>query len=155
MYSSWKSGDGGELEVTPFCGKMARIEPLHSRMAIFHSDRMLHRVLPSIKPRYCFTIWIDGANVNSDNDVFLKAKHLALLQRPTNEMVEFFRNSPLQRLLARAVYQDEYAKSLLECQGQGAPCMVDSHNANVSALQHDKSLGDMVNRLQEYIRKTP
>ena len=32
---------------------------------------LLHRVLPSTKERYCFTIWVDGLNVNKDEDVLL------------------------------------------------------------------------------------
>eukprot|EP00036_Acanthoecidae_sp_10tr_P010755 CAMPEP_0182922324 /NCGR_PEP_ID=MMETSP0105_2-20130417/4725_1 /TAXON_ID=81532 ORGANISM="Acanthoeca-like sp., Strain 10tr" /NCGR_SAMPLE_ID=MMETSP0105_2 /ASSEMBLY_ACC=CAM_ASM_000205 /LENGTH=289 /DNA_ID=CAMNT_0025059931 /DNA_START=162 /DNA_END=1027 /DNA_ORIENTATION=+ len=56
----WVEGDGGELQVVPFCGDAIEISPLLDRVVLFRSDRILHRVLPAARPRYCFTVWLDG-----------------------------------------------------------------------------------------------
>jgi hypothetical protein len=60
----WEDGDGGEIVLQPFLERSVVIPPLMDRAVIFLSDVVLHRVLPANKPRYCFTIWIDGMNVN-------------------------------------------------------------------------------------------
>jgi hypothetical protein len=72
----WKEGDGGELELMPFLRPAIRIPPTMDRAVLFLSDRVLHRVLPSVAARCCFTIWIDGSAVNADSDVGLSASHL-------------------------------------------------------------------------------
>ena len=54
------------------------IPPLHDLVVLFHSDRVLHRVLPANAPRCCFTIWLDGTSTNTDADVLLRQKHLDL-----------------------------------------------------------------------------
>ena len=56
----WKKGDGGELKLFPLLHEPVTIEPTFDRCVMFVSDLVLHRVLPSYAPRYCFTIWIDG-----------------------------------------------------------------------------------------------
>lgn len=71
LNENWKKGDGGELVLWPFLQKPIVIPPLMDRLVMFRSDLLLHRVLPSTVPRYCFTVWVDGLDVNSDKDVLL------------------------------------------------------------------------------------
>ena len=56
----WREGDGGELQLVPFMRRPVRVAPRHDRLAVFLSDRVLHRVLPSKKERFCLTVWLDG-----------------------------------------------------------------------------------------------
>lgn len=54
----WTPGSGGQLRLYPFPQLPVDIEPLNDRLVLFSSQRMLHRVLPSLDERYCFTIWL-------------------------------------------------------------------------------------------------
>ena len=170
----WVDGDGGELVVQQFCGETVIIPPLHDRMAMFYSDRVLHRVLPARRPRYCFTVWIDGVDgsVNTDDDVVLRAKHLRLSGEPLNSTAgvsaaepptredvaaaaERLRNSPLQRALSRSVYREAYERSLVECQGEGAPCMVEAHRDAVCAAEATPALNRLVGHLRAFSKDQP
>ena len=142
----WTEGDGGELELIPFLSNPQKIAPLHDRMVIFRSDRVLHRVLQATRERFCFTIWIDGSDVNSDDDVFLKSKHLQ------TSAVEFLKRSPLQRVLSRAVYDEEYVRSIVECMGEGTDAsltMLASHRMHVASLRNNSSLATFLGDLRE------
>lgn len=151
LNSEWKDGDGGELELCPFLEKREMIAPLMDRAVLFLSDRILHRVQPSHARRLCFTIWFDSELVNSDDDVFLKAKHL----QPS--AVELLKRSPLQRVLSRAVYREEYEESLLECFGRADGGGVDSqacklslklHTAHLQGLMKSESVAQFVDHLR-------
>jgi hypothetical protein len=131
----WQPGDGGELVLWPFLGEKVTVAPKLDRVAMFRSDLMLHRVLPSLKDRFCFTIWIDGTAVNADEDTQLTRDKLQF--ESYNAAAQFFRYSPLQRVISRAVFAGEYEESLRECVGgtMGEAPMIRHHQANVTALE--------------------
>jgi hypothetical protein len=114
-----------------------RIEPLLDRAVFFLSDRMLHRVLPARAARYCFTLWIDGDGTNSDEDVFLRQKHLDASIPDISQMLAC---SALQRAVSRAIYREEYADSLQQCMGEWEPAaaaeMLASHRAQLAVRRH-------------------
>eukprot|EP00584_Thalassiosira_punctigera_P005055 CAMPEP_0172533462 /NCGR_PEP_ID=MMETSP1067-20121228/6160_1 /TAXON_ID=265564 ORGANISM="Thalassiosira punctigera, Strain Tpunct2005C2" /NCGR_SAMPLE_ID=MMETSP1067 /ASSEMBLY_ACC=CAM_ASM_000444 /LENGTH=327 /DNA_ID=CAMNT_0013318109 /DNA_START=65 /DNA_END=1048 /DNA_ORIENTATION=+ len=110
---SWKEGDGGEIVLCPFLSRSIVIPPLHRRAVFFLSDRILHRVLPSNTRRVCFTMWCNGQGVNAINEVVLSKDVLQFTSY--DEAQRFFEKSPLQRVISRAVYSEEYLESLLEC----------------------------------------
>ena len=97
----------------PFLQKQIIIPPLHRRAVLFYSDCMLHRVLPSNERRVCFTMWCNGTQVNTKNDVALSKDHLQFSSY--DEALSFFASRPLQRVISRAVYSEECIGSLLEC----------------------------------------
>jgi hypothetical protein len=134
LNKNWKEGDGGELVLLPFLSSPIKIAPLFNRAVLFQSDKHLHRVLPSVKERFCFTVWCDGLKVNSDNDVLLSKDHLKFTSFDQAEA--FFQNSPLQRVISRAVYNDEYKESLIQCVGgtAGEKIMVMHHEMNVQNI---------------------
>lgn len=47
---------------------------------------MLHRVLPAARPRYCFTVWIDGANTNAPEDNVLRTADFLDLEAGCNKI---------------------------------------------------------------------
>jgi Rps23 Pro-64 3,4-dihydroxylase Tpa1-like proline 4-hydroxylase len=49
--------DGGELRLYPFPHGSIDISPIDERLVLFDSSRMLHRVLPSARPRVCVSFW--------------------------------------------------------------------------------------------------
>ena len=59
---------------------------------LFLSDRVLHRVLPAQRERFCFTVWLDGEAVNSDEALYLKKAHLGLAT--PDELRAFMCGSP-------------------------------------------------------------
>ena len=67
--------------------------------------------------RFCLTIWLDGS-VNSPRDTRLNLPPTAL--KDIKKTADALHGSASQRALSRAVYPDEYEKSLLDCMGGGA-----------------------------------
>lgn len=166
----WKENDGGELVITTF-GDIDRaiiVRPLFNRLLVFRSDLILHRVLTAHKRRYCFTIWLDAhkADVNGDEDVFLKKKHLQL---PFNSFLGLMKKSPLQRVISRAVYSDVYLDSLLKCiyggdtasDGASKPVeqqlsigskyMLAAHKSQVRALETNNLLGSLIEKVKKHV----
>merc|ERR1712008_129192 len=122
--SSWSSGDGGELELLSVGEAPVLLEPLAGRVVFFLSDRVLHQVRPARAPRVCFTFWIDGRVVNGDDDVLLRSRHLSAWKRDDGTLdvaraLHMLRQSPLQRSVSRALFDDVYAEGLCQCLGQG------------------------------------
>ena len=141
----WEQGDGGEVMLLPFLGKPEIIPPKFNRTVIFRSDTVLHRVLPSHKPRCCFTLWLDGANPNTDDKVYLREKHL------TPSFIPTLLTSPLQRTLSRAVYEEEYEKSLRECFGasdRDVKYAVALHRAHLKQTLANPKLSAFVHQLK-------
>jgi hypothetical protein len=154
----WKSGDGGEIVLWPFLSKPTTIPPIHRRAVLFYSDRVLHRVLPSRARRLCFTIWSQGTNVNLTNDVALSKDVLQFTSY--DEAAVFFARSPLQRVVSRAVYSEEYLHSLLECiagsregreEGRSSEGLSSSDKEKVIQQQHDASVMSIVSKLRPLI----
>jgi len=152
LNKDWKNGDGGELQLTPFLGKKVIIEPLFDRFVIFYSDRVLHRVLPAVVMRHCFTIWIDGSQTNTDDDVLLKAKHIDASEQGFMQSVEALRRSPLQRVLSRSIYAEEYEQSLRECMkdSDGGDVMISAHRLHLRAASANPRLQAFVDRCRQY-----
>ncbi|KAJ0406315.1 hypothetical protein ATCC90586_007353 [Pythium insidiosum] len=149
LNDAWKEGDGGEVQLLPFLRAPVTVAPKMDRLVIFMSDWMLHRVLPSNAERYCLTIWIDGAHVNRPEDSQLRvtpddlADWLGFLER--------LRTSPVQRLLSRGVYEDEYAESLAQCMQnakEGFVEMLQSHETHLASLRRNVPLYNLIQRLR-------
>jgi hypothetical protein len=146
----WKEGDGGEIVLWPFLSNPTTIPPLHRRAVLFYSDRVLHRVLPSRKRRVCFTIWSQGTNVNCKRDVALSKDVLQFTSY--DDAVRFFAQSPLQRVISRAVYSDEYVESLLECiASTRASEGISSAEKDKVVQQHNASVMSIVSKLRPLI----
>ena len=155
---NWSEGDGGEIVLCPFLSKSVVIPPLHRRAVFFYSDRILHRVLPSNTRRVCFTMWCNGTNVNSKDDVMLSKEHLQFTSY--DEAEKFFAASPLQRVISRAVYADEYLESLLQCIVSNSN-INDSTRDNTDSVskeekgklikQHDESVNGIIKKLRPLI----
>ena len=119
-----------------------------NRVVLFSSDAILHRVLPANAPRYCFTIWIDGNSVNNPDDLYLKKKHLST----SPDMLKRLMDSPLQRVLSRSVYAEEYEMSLMECMGSSSTMtlqMLESHHQHVNNLAKNIELKVFIDSLRE------
>jgi hypothetical protein len=124
-----------------------------NRLVVFKSNRVLHRVEPSWKVRYCLTIWIDGENTNRPEDVQLRLPKSALSD--LDATVCMLKNSPLQRSLSRAVYREEYEKSLNDCMegAQGWAEMIESHRAHLKQVEGSKLLSDLIEALRQWRRE--
>jgi len=151
---NYSEGDGGEIVLCPFLSKSIVIPPLHRRAVFFYSDRILHRVLPSKVKRVCFTMWFNGSDVNTKEDVVLSKEHLKFSSYDDAQC--FFTKSPLQRVISRAVYADEYLESLLQCIGSNNPS--DNDDGDVSTedrykviKQHEASVQGILSKLRPLI----
>ena len=157
----WADGDGGELELQPLFGPPVSLAPLMGRLVLFRSDVILHRVRPSRAVRHCFTVWVDGSKVNGPDDVNLKAKHLEMRDSPL-AAATLFRQSPLQRVISRALYAEEYEDSLRACMAEpagvgemeqrAAKAMLAEHSARVKALRDNPQLASFIDKLRAFKR---
>jgi hypothetical protein len=136
----------------PFLGKPVTIAPIMDRLVIFRSDLVLHRVLPSHSTRYALTIWLDADSdrVNQDADVMLRIPKSAL--SPSGDwhtLCKQLTASPMQRLLSRGVYKEEYMTSLIECMqnADGQDEMLAAHLAQLRAIEKNSALNELVRRL--------
>lgn len=173
LNKDWKRGDGGELVLLPFLtkveGKQSEvvIEPKHNRLVIFRSDTGLHRVLPSNAPRFCFTIWFDGSETNQEAECNLKVKRSEVTSGNIEALVAYFRDHPVQRLIARGVYDEEFKESLRDCFKQETGAAVSPelahgnhssfrvlntlHRTRVEQLRGNKPLLELINLLRVYL----
>ena len=113
----WSETDGGELQLVPWLGAPVTIAPLSGRCVLFLSDIVLHRVLPCRHERFCFTIWMDAIPSATN-----RPEHLRLDVRTVRDPAADLRLHAAQRLLSRAVYDEEYARSLSDC-FEGTPAV--------------------------------
>ena len=138
----WRDGDGGELQLQPWLRPMATLAPLHRRLVLFLSDRVLHRVLPCHARRYCFTVWLDGEGTNG-------AGSLSLDSRVAPEELHLL---ACQRVLSRSVYSEEYVASMEECfvgsAEQLAPQLA-SHHEHVRASMASAPFARIANAARE------
>ncbi|GLD92854.1 hypothetical protein PINS_up001433 [Pythium insidiosum] len=59
LNDEWQPGDGGEIVLYPFPQReRVVVRPGDGDLVLFSSQQMLHRVLPSRRPRYCLTTWM-------------------------------------------------------------------------------------------------
>ena len=128
LNAEWAEADGGEIELVPWLAPPVVVPPLLGRLVLFRSDLVLHRVLPSAARRYCFTVWVDGEGTNQDQLIVPRGSTHA-------EVCAGLTRSGAQRLLSRAVYAEEYARSLTACM-TGEPELHEllaSHEQHVAA----------------------
>ena len=152
---NWENGDGGEIVLCPFLTQSKVIPPLHRRAVFFYSDCILHRVLPSKSRRVCFTIWCNGMNVNSKDDVMLSKEHLQFTSYDDAE--RFFARSPLQRVISRAVYDEEYLQSLHECitsqNDKNSNASISNEDREKVTQQHHSSVLGIMKKLRPLIEE--
>lgn len=159
---NYKSIYGGQLELLPFLNnKPIIIKPLFDRLVIFKSDLMLHRVLPvnvnnNIKKfnRLCFSNWIDSLNINNDNDIKLNIPKKFLLKENKNLLINYFKNSPSQRVIARCVYNELFIKSIKDSMfinKNELNIMLEKHNEYVNSFLKNDILKNLINILRSYI----
>lgn len=155
----WQEGDGGELILQPFLGQRVRIPPLMDRMVVFLSDSILHSVAPSKVRRYCFTAWLDAeeGSINREEDLNLKVKHLEAIQKDALAGGALLASSPLQRVLSRALYHQEYEQSLRNCMqdAPGADLMLASHRDHMVQHRNNPALVSCVTALSEVAGTEP
>ena len=154
----WAPGDGGELQLQPFLGAAVTVRPLMDRMVVFYSERLLHRVTPCSKSRYCFTVWLDGEGCNRPQDLTLQLPASALSD--VRGTAALLRDSPAQRVLSRAVYSEEYLLGLEQCllgcdvTPQGVrelhEQMVAEHEARLAQLRASPGVARIVDALRKF-----
>lgn len=139
----WSMGHGGHLRLYPFpIAKPIDIEPVHDRMVLFSSQRMLHRVLPSYAERCCFTIWIsEGTHTVGDATLFhrrrkemdrsrtaenerqqLREALIKAMNRPltVEEVWDIVILEEVRKHAIKWVYRREWSQSIEESHAEGA-----------------------------------
>jgi hypothetical protein len=134
LTKGWEHRNGGEILIQPFLKPEVAIPPEYVTVVLFRSDTALHAVRPfhasdRCAARHCFTVWFDGSSTNKDEEVNLRAKHLSI------ESLPLLQSTPLQRVLSRAVYDEEYRARLVECFG-GPGCK----DARIAVAMHEAHL---------------
>ena len=144
----WSAGDGGELQLQPFLGVGVTVAPVMNRLVVFASDKILHRVLKNHRPRLCFTVWIDGEDVND--------REASCLRLSANDFDDIralpakLSGSPAQRLLARATYAEMFERSLVECMGSSdeLQILLSQHYTHLDKVRNNAKLQKLVQVLR-------
>lgn len=107
----------------PFPKSRVVVQPRFGELVLFSSQQMLHRVLPSTKPRYALTTWMyhsPPVNAMAESAAFYQSITDAADQASGAEdakfqaMVAKILRSPFRRHLVKLVYEQEWAQSLRE-----------------------------------------
>ena len=92
-------------------------------------------------------------NVNCKRDVALSKDVLQFTSY--DQAVHFFAQSPLQRVISRAVYSEEYVESLLECiagtRGENDEGITTSAEKDKVVQQHNASVMSIMSKLRPLI----
>lgn len=151
LTEGWEAANGGEVLLLPFLRPEVAVPPAFVTIVLFRSDTVLHAVRPFVASstcpvRHCFTVWFDGTATNTDDVVNLRAKHL------TVESIPMLQSTPLQRVLSRAVYDEEYRERLAECFGgpttRDAKIALAMHDAHLKPLLSNDSVAAFVKLLR-------
>jgi hypothetical protein len=163
LNEGWVPGDGGEIVLVPFVGRRTAVAPTFNRAVLFRSDLALHGVLPAAKERLCFTVWIDdAARANRPEQCNLTRAQLcagAAHDGSAEGLAAFFRASPLQRSIVRAVYAEEMSRDLSRClraaggiDERKIGAIVKAHEDAAAAQRQDPALRDVINALVQLKR---
>ena len=142
LNEGWSVGDGGELRLFPGLRQSQKpvdVQPIMDRMVLFSSPNMLHRVLPSQRDRFCFTIWFHS-----------RRKHMpsapadppaAPAEADPAASLRFLMQPHVRKHVARLVFAEEWERSIVESH-PASPARdraVEKHRSDVGLIQ--KALG--------------
>lgn len=132
LNEEWTQSYGGQLRLYPFPEEPLDIEPTAGTLVLFSSRNMLHRVLPSSRERYCMTIWFSEAMHGKQNH-----KHLLPTLKEESDLMPVLENFEFRRLLAKAVYAQEWADSLVESHpdNEGRRLALEKHWKDVNIIK--------------------
>lgn len=132
LNEEWTQSYGGQLRLYPFPEEPLDIEPTAGTLVLFSSRNMLHRVLPSSRERYCMTIWFSEAMHGMQNH-----KHLLPTLKEESDLMPVLENFEFRRLLAKAVYAQEWADSLVESHpdNEGRRLALEKHWKDVNIIK--------------------
>ncbi|KAE9030820.1 hypothetical protein PR003_g10026 [Phytophthora rubi] len=123
LNEDWEEADGGEIVLYPFPKSRVVVQPRFGELVLFSSQQMLHRVLPSTKPRYALTTWMyhsPPATAKAESAAFYQSIVNAAGQASDVDNVKFqamvtkILRSPFRRHLVKLIYEQEWAQSLRE-----------------------------------------
>eukprot|EP00397_Hematodinium_sp_SG-2012_P067779 GEMP01106618.1.p1 GENE.GEMP01106618.1~~GEMP01106618.1.p1 ORF type:complete len:110 (+),score=26.53 GEMP01106618.1:267-596(+) len=104
---------------------------------------MLHEVPPTFEERYSVTVWLHGATNRSED--------CELTDADLDKDAQFFAHSPLQRVIARPLYQDAFLSSLDDMFESG-PFDTDLYKAMVKAHCDACKVDPRIERLIERLK---
>lgn len=151
LTENWCDGMGGEIQLLPFLEAPVTAPPDDHTVVFFRSDLILHRTIPfnpvSGSARYCFTVWFDGFMTNGPLDLSLRANQLR------EEEILYFKKSPIQRIISRAVYDEEFRESIEDCFGKGSvecELALTEHKSRINQLLSSPLLNQFLGILHTY-----
>ncbi|KAK9826372.1 hypothetical protein WJX81_004197 [Elliptochloris bilobata] len=111
----WRPGDGGELRLYPFPREPVDIAPACDRIVLFPSTTMLHRVLPSKRDRYCFTLWLSQSRGRPPPPTPLPVLLQEMSAPASREaLVALLREPQARRYVSKLFYAAPWAASIEE-----------------------------------------
>lgn len=137
LNDGWQAAEGGALRLYPWPAPPVDVLPSASRLVLFSSCRMLHRVCPSHRPRSCFTIWM-GCNRKRQRVHTGAPLQDAAPPDPSDveAAMQFLMQPPVRKHVVRLVYAEEWRRSLLESHPESASrdAALAEHEAEVATI---------------------
>ncbi|KAK9851674.1 hypothetical protein WJX84_007705 [Apatococcus fuscideae] len=103
----WELRHGGQLRLYPFPDQPVDIAPREGTLVLFPACSMLHRVLPSERARYCFTVWLSQAPQRF-------SRQQQQLPSACRHMEEALQHPQLRKHIQKLYYADEWAQSIAD-----------------------------------------
>jgi len=142
---------GGQLRVIPFLQAATDILPIFDRLVIFYSETILHRVLPAYNERFCLTIWLDSDIANQEQYAPIWTGSKLSDLKLDNQTYQYLQQPTVQRVLSRAIYEEEYELSIKECMNgaeEGKQKLLASHTKYIQSMRQNKTMADIIDQLK-------
>jgi len=123
LNSSWTPDTGGQVRLYPLPYPAEDISPINDRLVLFCSHSMLHRVMPTHAPRYCFSLWF-ASKTSIPFPMRLRGNSGKL--EGAEELLGFLFEKDKRRLLSKIIYAKEWDQSVREAFGRDLPEVEDS-----------------------------
>ncbi|KAF5842296.1 2OG-Fe(II) oxygenase superfamily-domain-containing protein [Dunaliella salina] len=149
---SWQPHNGGLLQLYRWPFPPVSIEPLHGRLVLFPSQRMIHRVTPyniqgphgEGQGRCCFTIWMSQSpRARRGKGTSSRPQPLSALQPKTSPeedpeaAIQFLMTPQIRPHAAKMALSAEWLESLQQSHlpGPALDAVVQKHEAEVGVIR--------------------
>ena len=137
LTETWEEAHGGELRLFPFPLSPLDIAPTAGRMVFFSSVSTVHRVMPSVAPRYSIQLFLSTVAGRNPALQRFPASFPSWILPEQAESLLFLRTPANASALTKVFYKDEWAASIQDAFGTspGVGVSLELHSKQTAALE--------------------